>query len=316
MAIGTGLALAGAAAIGGATSYLGGKAAKKAAKTNANQQIAAAREAYGRIDSATAGYSQADPYAAMGRQHGGAMTGRLAGLMGYADWPGAPAPAGANPAGVMPAGANPAGNPAPVYGKPMVNGGSRSGDPDMAGSIFGAPTNGGALPGDVMGRDLTGTPAAMPGALPGPSVYGAPNGGVMPSGGVMPGADGRTEFLRSTPGYQFAMSEGINELQHSLGHQNALYSGAAMKAIVQHAMGMADQNYDRAIARELQVGDRMGDSARTVLAAQTGNAQLMQAAQSDAANIRQDGSNQQLAGTMGAVKAVTDGAMSIWGPKG
>jgi len=123
--------------------------------------------------------------------------------------------------------------------------------------------------------------------------------------------------LRQTPGYQFALSQGLKSVQNGAAARGLGSSGAAMKGAANYATGLADQTYldqfnvantnmNNAYNRLMGVAS-LGANA----GAQTGNigAQLT----GNAGNyLTQDGTAQ-AAGLIGAGNALTNGANSYAG---
>lgn len=58
-----------------------------------------------------------------------------------------------------------------------------------------------------------------------------------------------SNYLRSTPGYQFRMDEGVNALNRSAAAKGMLYSGAQQKALTTYGQGLADQTYNALLDR-------------------------------------------------------------------
>jgi len=58
-----------------------------------------------------------------------------------------------------------------------------------------------------------------------------------------------SNYLRSTPGYQFQMDEGVNALNRSAAAKGMLYSGAQQKALTTYGQGLADQTYNALLDR-------------------------------------------------------------------
>lgn len=56
----------------------------------------------------------------------------------------------------------------------------------------------------------------------------------------------------NTPGYQFAMNEGINKVQNSAAAKGMLNSGRTLKGIEEFATGLADQTYQQYVSNQAQ----------------------------------------------------------------
>ena len=199
MAIGTGMALLGSAAIGAGASIIGGQKAKSAAKTNAAATEAAAQQQYEQTQEAIGNYTASNPYSSLGERYGDQMTSRLAGLMGYED---------EQPSIFEAAGTKQAGDPA---SSPF-------------GKIWFDPNTGAVRPNSVGGQ-----PSYY---LDGPfgtseDEAGSQTGAVAGRSDIWDGAGSRTDFLRSTPGYQFTFDEGMKAVEQSLSAKNQTYSGKA-----------------------------------------------------------------------------------------
>lgn len=85
-----------------------------------------------------------------------------------------------------------------------------------------------------------------PPALPGPGSltmpYAPPNGGVFaPEGGSVFRMDEAT--LRATPGYQFALREGLRAVDAANAARGSLFSGRGLQEAARYATGLADQTY-------------------------------------------------------------------------
>jgi hypothetical protein len=84
------------------------------------------------------------------------------------------------------------------------------------------------------------------GALPGPGSltmpYAPPNGGVFaPEGGSVFRMDEAS--LRATPGYQFALREGLRAVDAANAARGSLFSGRGLQEAARYATGLADQTY-------------------------------------------------------------------------
>lgn len=75
-----------------------------------------------------------------------------------------------------------------------------------------------------------------------------------------------TELFRQTPGYQFALDQGIKALDRSASARGLLHSGAQQKALADYATGLADLQFDKYFNR-LGVLSGTGQTANTSLGA-------------------------------------------------
>lgn len=156
---------------------------------------------------------------------------------------------------------------------PLVPGGSGSGVP---GSWRDTPIGARMEPGQFGGGRLasllqegggrlfggslpTGTPQVNTG---GPGQVGTPVGTPNPNF-----QQTAFDLWRSTPGYQFNLDEGRNQLESSAAARGGLYSGKALKALTQYGQNYADRTY----------GDFMNRLASVANMGQTANSQNAQA---------------------------------------
>ena len=83
---------------------------------------------------------------------------------------------------------------------------------------------------------------ALPGAGSLTMPYAPPNGGVFsPEGGSVFRMDEAT--LRATPGYQFALREGLRAVDAANAARGSLFSGRGLQEAARYATGLADQTY-------------------------------------------------------------------------
>mgnify|MGYP004445218309 CR=1 FL=1 len=81
--------------------------------------------------------------------------------------------------------------------------------------------------------------------------------------GTDSGLGSMTETLRQTPGYQFLQDEATKSLENSFASRGKLMSGAAMSALQDRSMGLADQTYGQAVDRQFQLANiGMGAGAK------------------------------------------------------
>jgi hypothetical protein len=84
----------------------------------------------------------------------------------------------------------------------------------------------------------------------------------------LPGYDAidRTDYLRSTPGYQFQLGQGVEARDRSAASKGMLLSGPQLKAVTKYGQGLADTTYNSLMDRIYGLSGQ-GQSA----AALTGN---------------------------------------------
>lgn len=84
-------------------------------------------------------------------------------------------------------------------------------------------------------------------------------------------------YLRSTPGYQFTLNQGLKAVQNAAAARGLGVSGAALKGASQYATGLADNTYQQqfqnAVTNQTNAANRLlsGASLGENAAAQTGN---------------------------------------------
>lgn len=142
--------------------------------------------------------------------------------------------------------------------------------------------------------------------------------------GINPSATLQQQFsfnpddLASTPGYQFALNQGLRSTNNALSAQGLGLSGAQAKGLSSYATGLADQTYGNQFNRALstyntnyQVAANNVANLQNLLntgqnsAAQTGQAGL--AAANNAGNYLTQAGNAQAAGITGTANAVNNG---------
>ena len=76
-------------------------------------------------------------------------------------------------------------------------------------------------------------------------------GGGAAGGGSLAGLNGMspTDYLRNTPGYQFALQQGLQGVERSAAGRGTLLTGGTLKALQQYGTGLADQTYGNAWQR-------------------------------------------------------------------
>lgn len=109
---------------------------------------------------------------------------------------------------------------------------------------------------------------------------------------------GELNALENTPGYQFALSQGLKSTQSSAAARGLGTSGAALKGAAQFATGLAQSTYQQNLLNPLLSLSQLGESA----AAMTGNLGTAGTANANAAAI--GGANASAAGTVGAANAI------------
>lgn len=124
--------------------------------------------------------------------------------------------------------------------------------------------------------------------------------------------------LQTTPGYQFALQQGMRQVNNSAASRGLGLSGAQLKGATSFATGLADQTYGNQFNRALsqfntnyQVASNNVNNLQNLVntgqnsAAQTGQAALSGA--NNAGNYLTQGANAQAAGIMGTANAVNSG---------
>ncbi len=71
--------------------------------------------------------------------------------------------------------------------------------------------------------------------------------------GGLPAQQSPTDYLRATPGYQFAFDEGQRAVQSSAAAKGTLLTGGTLKELARYGTGVADQTYDAAARRFLSL---------------------------------------------------------------
>jgi hypothetical protein len=106
----------------------------------------------------------------------------------------------------------------------------------------------------------------------------------------------RTDYLRSTPGYQFQLGEGVNALDRSAAARGMLLSGPQAKAVTKYGQGLADTTYNSLMDRIYGLSNQ-GQSA----AALTGNQGITSG--QNIGNTLMSGANAQAQGLYNAYNA-------------
>jgi hypothetical protein len=114
---------------------------------------------------------------------------------------------------------------------------------------------------------------------------------------------GELNALENTPGYQFALSQGLKSTQSSAAARGLGTSGAALKGAAQFATGLAQSTYQQNLLNPLLSLSQLGESA----AAMTGNLGTAGTANANAAAI--GGANATAGGIVGSANNI-GGALS------
>jgi hypothetical protein len=119
-----------------------------------------------------------------------------------------------------------------------------------------------------------------------------------------------TSFQES-PGYQFAVQEGVNAIDRGASARGLLNSGARLRELTRYGTGMANQEYNNWLSR-LQSLAGVGQTATgqaSSLAAQTGNmgAGLIQNAGNNVAQQTMQGGQAQASGQIGVANSTLGG---------
>lgn len=117
------------------------------------------------------------------------------------------------------------------------------------------------------------------------------------------GTAGMLAQLQATPGYQFALTQGLQATQNGYAAQGLGQSGAALKGAANYSEGLAENTYSNVFNNFLQTAG-LGESAAGTLGAQ-GTALTGQENQAIGT-----GAAATAAGTVGAANALTSGITS------
>lgn len=138
------------------------------------------------------------------------------------------------------------------------------------------------------------------------SLYGVPN--PLSSGAAtVPSSASELAALRGTPGYQFALTQGLESTQNSAAARGLGTSGASLKGAAQYAEGLADTTYQTNLLNPLEYLSGQGESA----AAQTGVLGTQGAANAGAGIV--GAGNASAAGTVGSANATSSGISALAG---
>ena len=89
---------------------------------------------------------------------------------------------------------------------------------------------------------------------------------------------GDVSQFRTDPGYQFALTEGQKAVENSGAARGTVLSGKQLKALTQYGQGVADQQYNNFIDRNLGVATLGFNAANSQLGAASGIANAQQGA--------------------------------------
>ena len=84
-------------------------------------------------------------------------------------------------------------------------------------------------------------------------------------------ADQRQQFLQNTPGYQFALQQGVQNTTNAASAAGLLNSGNTLQGLARFTTGLADQTYQQQIGNYLNLA-QVGQAAAAGQAANVGNA--------------------------------------------
>jgi hypothetical protein len=146
--------------------------------------------------------------------------------------------------------------------------------------------------------------SVAPDMVPVAPSMGGPQGGQGSNGpGGAPGDE--QAFLEATPGYKFALSQGLKSVQNSAAARGLGTSGAALKGAAGFATGLADQTYQSNLLNPLMALSNLGENA----AMQSGS--LGQSGLANANALSIGGANASAAGTVGSANALAGGLNSL-----
>ena len=117
--------------------------------------------------------------------------------------------------------------------------------------------------------------------------------------------------LEATPGYQFSLDQGLKSVQNSYAANGLGGSGAALKAGINYATGLAGTTYQQQFnnywTQNKEIGNLLNNQSQLgeLAAAQTG--QIGQGAQNSANQAALSGAAATAAGTVGAANATAAG---------
>jgi len=140
----------------------------------------------------------------------------------------------------------------------------------------------------------------------------------------LPGYDAidRTDYLRSTPGYQFQLGQGVEARDRSAASKGMLLSGPQLKAVTKYGQGLADTTYNSLMDRIYGLSGQGQDAAALtgklgIATGQTmGNAYMLGGqAQGqglyNAYNARESAYGTQQKNLMGGIGSLTRGAEKL-----
>lgn len=120
-----------------------------------------------------------------------------------------------------------------------------------------------------------------------------------------------TNFVgfEQTPGFQFAMDEGLGAVEASAAARGGLYSGAAMEALQQRGMGLARQEFGNYLSRLEGTATRGQNAAAQSATVNTNTASMQTNALGQMANAQSAG----IVGQANALNNSIDNGIGLWG---
>jgi hypothetical protein len=299
-----------AAGIGGAASVGSALIGSSASKSAANTQSQAANQA-AQLQSQMFQQTQGNlaPYV----QGGVPATNQLSALLGLPSTTAAGAGVGAATgvaSGIMPGGGFAGTATTNVNGSPVTVGGTSPANPvsgtewlntggqnptlevwDQSSGRYGIP-NAAQIP-NYLGGQTPSQVALSAEGLTAPGVTaGAPGGGS--------GQNTMLTTLQNTPGYQFALQQGLQGITDKATATGGVNGGNTLKALTAYGTGLADQTYQQQVQNYLSLAG-LGESAAA------GQGQLSLGTGSNIANLLTGGAAAQAAGTVGSANAIGSG---------
>lgn len=125
-----------------------------------------------------------------------------------------------------------------------------------------------------------------------------------------------TETLRQTPGYQFLQDEATRSVENSFASRGKLMSGAAMTALQDRAMGLADNTYQQAVNNNFNLANLGMGSAAQIQSAGNVFANNANTAYGNMGNATANGALNQASAWNAGAQGVVDSAMGglgAWG---
>jgi hypothetical protein len=127
-----------------------------------------------------------------------------------------------------------------------------------------------------------------------------------PAGPVEAPVGPMTATLRDTPGYQFLQDEQKKALENSFAARGKLLSGAAMKALQERSMGLADQTYQQTVNNAMGLANLGSGAGGSIMQAGMNYGNM-------AGNAFGNMANAQAAGAIGRADAWNQGAQGVAG---